>query len=192
METLKRSLMLSDKNIREHVAEIQLQNIRNMRPYLNLNDQFRVRSIKFHELYMNALRECYEMVKSHNVNDEKINESFKELFVENIRLISDGIPQKTLCDFIVSTMNGMVHHRGSIVSIEVESPIVQTDVDKTPPIWITNLNYVVQPYSGPRVRIPMEKLMYINPIEMGGHSRRTRRSKRSKQSKRSKRTRRHK
>ena len=191
MATLKRSLGLPHHTIMKHAEAIQLQKIRNGLPYLNLNEQLRVRSIKFHELYMNELRECYEMVKSHNVNDEKINESFKDLFVENIRLISDGIPQKTLCDFIVLTVNGMVHHRGSIVDMEVESPIVQTDVDKTPPIWITNLNYVVQPQKGPRVRIPMEKLMYINPIEMGGHSRRTRRSKRSKRTRQA-RTRRHK
>ena len=192
MATLRRSPRLPHNIVMEHAEAIQLQKIRNGLPYLNLNEQLRVRSIKFHELYMNALRECYETVKSHNVNDEKINESFKDLFVNNIRLISDGIPQKTLCNFIVLTVNGMVHHRGSIVSIEVESPIVQTDVDKTPPIWITNLNYVVQPQKGPRVRIPMEKLMYIYPIETGGHSRRTRRSKRSKRSKRSNRTRRHK
>ena len=101
-------------------------------------------------------------------------------------MISDGIPQKTLCDFIVDTIDGMVHHRGSIVSMEVKSPIIQTDVDKTPPIWITNLNYVVQPHKGPRVRIPMEKLLYIYAIPMGGHSRRTRKTKRSKRTRRHK------
>ena len=191
MATLRRSQRLPHNIVMKHAEAIQLQKIRNGLPYLNLNEQLRVRSIKFHELYMNALRECYEIVKSQNVSDEQKNESFKELFVENIRLISDGIPQETLCEFIVSTVNGMVHHHGSIVSIEVESPIVQTDVDKTPPIWITNLNFVVKTYSGPRVRIPMEKLMYIYPIEMGGHSRRTRRSKRSKRTRQA-RTRRHK
>jgi len=187
MAKFERSMMLSHNKIMKHIEGIKLKNTRNMLPYLNLNDKFRVRSIKFHELYMDALRQCYEIVESQNVSDEQKTESFKDLFVENIRLISDGIPQKTLCDFIVDTMDGMIHRRGSIVNIEVESPIIQTDMDQTPPISITNLNFVVQPEMGPRVRIPMEKLMYIYAIPMGGHSRRTRRSKRSKRSKRSRR-----
>lgn len=186
MLTLKRSPKLSHNEIMEHAEAIQIQKIKNERPYLNLNEQLRVRSIKFHELYMNALRECYEMVKSQNVSDEKKNESFKDLFVENIRLISDGIPQRTLCEFIVSTVNGIVRYRGSIVGMEVNSPIIQTDMNQTPPIWITNLNFVVQPPNEPRVRIPMEKLISIHAIPARGSSRKTKRSKRSKRTRRHK------
>ena len=177
---------LPEKRLKELAEAIEIQKIRNQRPYLNLNEQLRVRSIKFHELYMNALQQCYETVKSQNVSDDQKTESFKDLFVENIRLISDGIPQKTLCAFIVDTIDGTVIHRGSIVSMEVKSPIIQTDMNQTPPIWITNLNFVLQPRNGPRVRIPMEKLMYIYPIPTGGSSRRTRKTKRTKQTRRRK------
>lgn len=176
---LKRSLRLGHDALMRHADY----------PYLNFNKKIERLSIRFHEHYMDALRQCYEQVESLNVSDDQKKELFKDLFVENIRLISDELPKDEYFDFAVMTVNGMILHRGSIVSIEVESPIVQMDIEQTPPISITNMNIVIQPHSGPRVRIPMEKLISINRHLTMGTSRKTKRSKRSK---RSKRTRRHK
>lgn len=179
MATLRRSPRLGHDALMRHVNY----------PYLNFNKKIEPLSIRFHEHYMDTLRQCYEQVESLNVSDDQKKELFKDLFVENIRLISDELPKDEYFDFAVMTVNGMIIHRGSIVSIEVESPIVQMDIEQTPPISITNVNIIIQPHSGPRVRIPMEKLISINRHLTMGSSRKTKRSKRSK---RSKRTRRHK
>ena len=156
-------------------------------PYLNFNKKKERLSIRFHEYYMDALRQCYEQVESLNRTDDEKKELFKDLFVENIRLISDEIPKNEHFDFAVMTVNGMIIHRGTIMRIEAESPIIQMDMEQTPPISITNVNIVIKPDSGPIVRIPIEKLISINRHHTMGSSRRTRRSKRSKRSRRTRR-----